>query len=274
MSVVNKIFGNFKSSGILVKLIVVNVAVFLILNLSYHFGSLDLSKYTVMYSEPFAFLTHFWGLFTYMFTHMDLGHVFYNMLWLFFMGQAFISIIGANRVFFVYLFGGISGGLLYMLSALVFPQLDGALLGASAAVMAITVAIGFYAPNLPVNVFLIGEVKLKWVVLGSFVMFSLIDFSVNSGGKISHIGGAVFGMIYGIQLKNRRDIGTWFTNLFQPRSKLKLVHSTRLSDEEYNYNRNQKEKTLDELLEKIHKSGYDSLSKKDKETLHRLSKNQ
>jgi membrane associated rhomboid family serine protease len=259
-----------------VKLIVINVAVFLVFNLTYHLGGnvLNLSDYTAMYSEPSDFISHFWGLFTYMFTHMDFGHVFSNMLWLFFMGQAFISIIGSNRIFFVYLFGGFSGALFYFLSSLLFPQLSGSLIGASASVMAIMVAIGFYAPNLPMNVFLIGEVKLKWVVTAAFVVFSLVDFSINRGGKISHIGGAAFGMLYGIQLKNRRDIGAWFSDLFKRRSKLKLVHSTRMSDEEYNYNRNQKEKTLDELLEKIHKSGYDSLSKKDKETLHRLSKNQ
>lgn len=274
MAAFNQIFGNFKTSGILVKLIVINAALFLIFNLSLHLGNTNFAAYTAMYSSPSGFLTHFWGIFTYMFTHLEFGHVFYNMLWLFFMGQIFIAVIGANRLFFVYLFGGFSGAILYFLFSFLFPQIEGVLIGASAAVMAVAVAIGFYAPNMPVNVFLFGEVKLKWVVLFSFVVFSLIDFSVNSGGKIAHIGGALFGMFYGMQLKKRNDIGEWFRNLFKPRTKLKVVHSSRMRDEDYNYNRNQKEKTLDELLEKIHKSGYESLSKKDKETLHRLSKNQ
>ena len=79
--------------------------------------------------------------------------------------------------------------------------------------MAITVAAGTYAPNMPVSVFLIGEVKLKWVVVASFIMFSLIDLSVNTGGKISHMGGALFGFIYARQLKNRNDIGEWFQTI-------------------------------------------------------------
>lgn len=276
MSFFNQITQGFKTSGTLAKLLILNISIFLILNLSVHiFRVTFLYENIILYSNGFfGFISHAWGIFTYMFAHIRLGHVFSNLLWLFFMGQIFNAIIGEKRILFVYIFGGLCGGLFYLVSALVFPQLQGTLEGASASVMAIAVAIGFYAPNMPVNVFLFGEVKLKWVVLGSFVAFSIIDFSVNSGGKISHIGGALFGLIYGHQLKNRKDLGEWFTNLFKPRkkSKLKVVHTSRMTDEDYNYNKNQQEKTLDELLDKIHKSGYDSLSKKDKETLHRLSK--
>jgi len=273
MSFFTNISNSFKASAILTQLIIINVVVFLILNLTLHLGKFDLALYTAVYSEPIGLLMHVWGLITFMFSHIDLSHVFYNMIWLFFMGQLFSAIIGANRLLFVYLFGGISGALLFFITALFVPELGGYLIGASASVMAIAVAIGFYAPNMLVNVFLFGEVKLKWLVAVAFVLFSLIDFSINTGGKISHVGGAMFGMIYGMQLKNRVDIGAWFERLFKKKTKLKVVHASRLSDEEYNYARHQQEKTLDELLEKIHKSGYESLSKKEKETLHRLSKN-
>ncbi|HEY1038054.1 MAG TPA: rhomboid family intramembrane serine protease [Bacteroidia bacterium] len=276
MSFFDKISGSFKASGTLIQLIIINVAVFLICNLAFHLSGreLNLADYTAAYSEPMDFVKHLWGVFTYMFTHLDLGHVFYNMLMLFFMSQLFVAIIGNNRLLFVYLAGGICGALLFFISALIIPGIGGKLIGASASVTAIAVAIGFYAPNMPVHLFLFGEVKLKWVVTAVFVMSSLLDISMNTGGKISHIGGAIFGMIYGLQLKNRNDIGTWFNDLGKRRSKLKVVHNTSRDDYEYNKARFEEQKSLDELLEKIHKSGYDSLSKKEKDTLHRLSKKQ
>jgi membrane associated rhomboid family serine protease len=218
-----------------------------------------------------GFLSHAWGIFTYMFSHIELSHVFYNMLWLFFMGQIFTVVIGEQRLLFTYLFGGLSGAILFLITAQLFSKQESFLIGASASVMAIVVAAGTYAPNMPVSVFLIGEVKLKWLVVASFIMFSLIDLSVNTGGKISHIGGALFGFIYGIQLKKRNDIGAWFERLIN-RQNLKVVHRRKFTDEEYNLVKRQNEKTLDELLDKINRSGYDSLSKSEKERLHELSK--
>lgn len=273
MSFLENIKSSFKSSAIVTQLIIINAAIFLILNLTLHLGKVNLALYTSVHSDPIDFLTHIWGLITFMFSHIDLSHVFYNMLWLFFMGQLFNVIIGPQRLLFVYIFGGVSGALLFFITSLFVPELGGYLIGASASVMAIAVALGFYAPNTLVNVFLFGEVRLKWVVTVAFVLFSLIDFSINTGGKISHVGGAIFGMIYGMQLKNRVDIGAWFDRLLKKKSKLKVVHKARMTYEDYNYNKNIQEKTLDELLDKINKSGYDSLSQKDKETLHKLSKN-
>jgi len=273
MSFLSNIKSSFKSSAVLTQLIIINAVVFLVLNLTLHLGKVNLALYTSVHSDPIDFLTHIWGLITFMFSHIDLPHVFYNMLWLFFMGQLFNVIIGSHRLLYVYIFGGISGALLFFITSLFVPELGGYLIGASASVMAIAVALGFYAPNALVNVFLFGEIRLKWVVAVAFVLFSLIDFSINTGGKISHVGGAIFGMIYGIQLKNRVDIGSWFERLFKKKSKLKVVHKARMTDEDYNYNRNVQEKTLDELLDKINKSGYDSLSQKEKETLNKLSKN-
>ena len=273
MSFLENIKSSFKTSAIVTQLIIINAAIFLILNLTLHLSKVNLALYTSVHSDPIDFLTHIWGLITFMFSHIDLSHVFYNMLWLFFMGQLFNVIIGHQRLLFVYIFGGVAGALLFFITSLFVPELGGYLIGASASVMAIAVALGFYAPNTLVNVFLFGEVRLKWVVTVAFVLFSLIDFSINTGGKISHVGGAIFGMIYGMQLKNRVDIGTWFDRLFKKKSKLKVVHKARMTDEDYNYNKNIQEKTLDELLDKINKSGYDSLSQKDKETLHKLSKN-
>jgi membrane associated rhomboid family serine protease len=264
-------YSGFKSNSLLGRFIIINGVIFLALNLLFHVLNINLIPYISVHSGMPGFFIHAWGVITYMFSHLDLSHVFYNMLWLFFMGQIFIVMIGEQRLLFTYLFGGISGAILFVIASQIFPKQDGYLIGASASVMAITVAAGTFAPNMPVSVFLIGEVKLKWVVLASFVMFSLIDLSVNTGGKISHIGGALFGFIYGKQLKNRNDIGAWFQRLIN-RQSLKVVHRRKFTDEDYNYAKRQEEKTLDELLDKINRSGYDSLSKREKERLHELSK--
>jgi len=274
-------YSGFNSNSLLSRLIIINGVVFLTLNILFHVLNINLIPYISVHSSMNGFLSHAWGIFTYMFSHIELSHVFYNMLWLFFMGQIFTVVIGEQRLLFTYLFGGASGAILFLITAQLFLKqesylidvqgLHRPLIGASASVMAIVVAAGTYAPNMPVSVFLIGEVKLKWIVVASFIMFSLIDLSVNTGGKISHIGGALFGFIYGMQLKKRNDIGAWFERIIN-RQNLKVVHRRKFTDEEYNLVKRQNEKTLDELLDKINRSGYDSLSKSEKERLHELSK--
>ena len=150
--------------------------------------------------------------------------------------------------------------------------IGGNLLGASAAVSAVAVVVGIMAPNMPVNLMLIGEVKLKWVVIASFVLSTLIDFSINTGGKISHIGGALFGLFYGLQMKSGKDISLIFSNLFKRSSKLKVVHRQGNSPKDTGNSKSDEEKMLNELLDKINKSGYDSLSRSEKEILHQLSR--
>lgn len=261
----------FRNSGTLVKLLIINIGLFLIVNLVHNLSPFDLSDYLALPSWPSLFVVRFWTLFSYMFMHFEIGHILNNMIWLFFMGQLFNVILGNQRMLFVYVMGGLCGGILFMLLGNIFPQLGGRLVGASAAVMAISVTCGFYMPNMLVNVMFIGEVRLKWVVLVSFILSSVIDISSNTGGKIAHLGGALFGMIYALQLKKGNDIASGFTSLFKRKNKLKVVHKKAVSDDVYNATKADEQRMLDEILDKINRSGYESLSKRDKENLHRLS---
>ena len=266
---------SYNSNQILNYLIIVNAAVFILVNLSTHLFGINPEIFLGFPSDLSNFLFRFWTFFTYMFTHADLGHVFYNLVWLYFMGQAFQVVLGSGRIFFVYVLGGIGGALAFLLFGALFPHLGGnILIGASASVMAIAVAIGFYAPEMPVNMLFIGEVKIKWVVLVCFLLSTLIDFSVNTGGKISHLGGAIFGMIYAIQLKKgiefKLKIPAFKKN---KKSNLKLVYRSNKKTELNSLSKEEKQKLLNEILEKIHQSGYESLSSKEKEILHELSKN-
>jgi membrane associated rhomboid family serine protease len=231
--------------------------------------------------DPAKFIYRPWTIITSMFTHEDLGHIFYNMLLFFMMGRIFLFVTNFRKgvnLLFLYIAGGISGSILVFLFALVIPNFIGAIgFGASAAVMAITLAAGVFSPNYPINLILIGEIKLKWLVGFIFLTSTVIDVVNNTGGKIAHLGGSIFGIIYAVQLKNGNDLSEWFLGVFKRKHKVKLkvVHNQNkrgVRDEEYNGMKRDEERVLNDLLDKINKSGYESLSKSEKETLHLLSK--
>ncbi|NCO54090.1 MAG: rhomboid family intramembrane serine protease, partial [Bacteroidetes bacterium] len=154
-------------------------------------------------------------------------------------------------------------------------------LGASAAVIAVVVAISFYIPNNKVNLMFIGEVKLKYIALFTIVIDLLSIASENSGGHIAHLGGAFFGFIYAVQLKNGMNLFGWIKNPFsnftidfkrKPRMKATYNKAKDMDDRDYNYEKAKQQKEIDVVLDKIAKSGYDSLSKKEKEILFNTSK--
>lgn len=268
----NTIARSFKFSGILAQLIIINAVVFLTVNVSFNLGLINLLDFLALPASFSLYIKRFWTIFSYMFTHFDLGHVFYNLLFLFFMGQIFNLIVGPQRFLFVYILGGICGGLLYMVFENLFFNGSSYLVGASASATAISVVAGVFAPNMPVNLIFLGEVRLKWVVIGYFVISSIVDISVNTGGKISHVGGAIFGLIYGLNLKNGLDLLSWLSQMkWKSRSRLKVSYRQNSALSERENLGQSDEKQLDELLDKINKSGYESLSKSEKERLKNLS---
>lgn len=267
----------WKRSGIILQLLIINVIVFIPLNLSSNFNW-HLTEYMAMPTSPELLIARPWTLITSMFSHESFSHIFYNMLWFYVFGRIFVEVTGFvhwTKISFIYVFGGLVGAAFLLPLFFIFPNWGTYALGASGAVMALALAVGFYSPNYEVNFILIGPVKIKWVVLFVFATSTLIDLADNIGGKVDHLGGALFGMLYGLNLKNGRDLSAWFSRLLSKRNgkRLKVVHTRKTrSDYEYNEYRYEEEKTLDELLDKINRSGYESLSRKEKETLHILSK--
>jgi len=258
-----------KGFSAITQLLLINGAVFLVGNIAaslFHYGLLD---YLMLPARLQEFPARFYTPLTYMFAHADLGHAFFNMIYLYFMGQIFASIVGEKRLWFVYIMGGIAGAAFFLLLFNVFfVGASAYLLGASAAVTAVAIACAVYAPNMPVSLFFFGTFKLKWVVLVWFLISTVLDFSVNTGGKVAHLGGAIFGLFYALQLKKGND---WMNllkfNFSRQRKpgKMHLVKNTgqaKISNEE---------KTLNDLLDKINKSGYDSLSKQEKQTLQQIA---
>lgn len=197
-------------------------------------------------------------------------HVLYNLLLLYFSGQIFYSILGEKRLIYVYAMSGISGGILFLILGLILPESFSGhyLIGASAAVLGVIMVVAVYAPELKVNLFFVLEISFKYFALIVFLLSTVIDFAVNTGGKIAHVGGAAFGLIYAYYLKNGRDL---LQISFPKKSKSNKLRFVRGSSETITKSAQSEDNYLNQLLDKISKSGYDSLTKREKEELFKLS---
>lgn len=291
MGIWDDIKNTFHNGSNLTRLIYINIAVFVLISLTAITGFLLTNpivaeKSIDILAVPSALsklIVRPWTLITYMFLHKDIWHILFNMLWLYWFGTIFLQYLDQRKLVAVYLLGGISGAILYIASFNIFPAFTGLVsdsvaIGASASVMAVVIAIAAYVPDYTVNLFLLGRIKLKYMALAIFVLTSFMDFSVNSGGKLAHIGGAIFGYIYTLNLRQGRDFGRGINKLidhiitiFKPKKKMKVTYKKPSDD--YNYNKIKSEHLtrINSILDKISKGGYDSLTKEEKETLFKES---
>jgi len=213
----------------------------------------------------------FYTIVTYMFFHADILHILFNMLGLFWFGNIFMNFLNSRQFHFVYLGGGIFGGLFAIAFLNVFPAFSGSLLnvniiGASAAVMAIIVAAATLVPNYTIMLFLFGEVKIKWIAIVYFVLDFLAIGSVNAGGSLAHIGGAILGFVFIKSLQNGSD----WSKIFERKPKLRVVKNEQPIKKPTFKGVSQSE--IDEILDKISTSGYDKLTATEKEKLFKASK--
>jgi membrane associated rhomboid family serine protease len=294
----NPVFTEFKrvftDGSAMKKFIAINVAVFITINLIQLFfylmrlegASFDLARFLAVPSHLPSLLVRPWSIITYMFLHLGFMHILFNMLILYFGGRIFIEYLGEKNFISTYILGGIVGALFYIAAFNAFPAFDDVrinsiALGASASVLAILIAAATYVPNYTVNLLLLGPVKLKFIAI-FFVVLDLLSIERgNPGGHIAHLGGAVYGYLFVSQYKRGRHIAAWFdriadyiATLTKPKSKLRVAHSAKKrSDEEYNLQKTKDQKKVDAILDKISKSGYESLTKEEKDFLFNASKN-
>jgi len=287
MSIWDEIGKTFRTGSSLTRLIYLNIAVFLLISvgsiIGYLLNNQALSlKILNLFSVPSsvkAFILRPWTLITYMFTHKDILHILFNMLWLYWFGTIFLEYLDQKKLVSVYLLGGITGAIVYIISFNIFPVFDQVVsesvaIGASASVLAIVVAIALYVPDYSVNLILLGRVKIKWIALVIFILTSVMDFSVNSGGKLAHIGGAGFGYLYTANLRRGRDLGKginktidFLATLFKPRKRMRVTYKKSTTDYDYNKARVDHQEQINKILDKISKGGYDSLTKEEKDLL-------
>ena len=289
MDILTEIKESFKEGSALTRLIYINLGVFLlirIVNVFYFLAGAEFPfiDWLALPADVHTLASRPWTLFTYMFLHFDFLHILFNVLWLYWMGQIFLGYFDQGKLIAIYLLGGITGGLFYVLGYNLFPAFsenlaNSRLLGASASVIAIVTALAMYAPNHTIHLMFIGPVKMKYIALFSVLLYIIGISSTNAGGNLAHLGGAFWGMIYILQLRRGFDPAkgvTWLLNslkkLFTSQPKVKVSYRKPVNDIEYNQLKNQDQTRMNEILEKISKSGYGSLSKEEKEILFRMGK--
>lgn len=286
--IIDDIKYRFKHGGMLIKLILINIAVYLLLNIAMliiHGDEASVLFVVKLFATPldWTIIIKPWTLLTSMFTHLDFDHIFWNMLTLYFSARIFLEYNSEKRLLQMYIIGGLVGVVFMWLTLNVLPFFDnsGIAIGASAATMAITISVCAYRPLLMVNLFGMIPVQLRYIGITLFLLDVFHFYDSNTGGHLAHIGGAIFGFYHGRKLAGAIDIlkplDKFFnsiTSIFKKKSDLYVSHSKvrQMDDYEYNYTKKTMQEKVDEILDKISRSGYDSLTKEEKDILHRSSR--
>lgn len=296
-SILEDVRREFRMGNMVTRLVIVNIVGFLTINLIrlvlwlgnagvVHPVYYQIRKYLTLSSEPWFDLTHPWVLITSIFLHEGFWHLLWNMLFLFWFGRIVGDLIGNHRVMPLYLLGGIFAGLIFILSAQFLPfgnHGEVYALGASGAVMALVVAAGMIAPDYGIHLIIIGEVRLKYIV-AVLVVLDLISLAndSNTGGHFAHLGGAFFGYLFIVLIREGIDLSTGVNSLmasiiglFQPVQQKKgprLVY-VQENGKRKKTSRNEvnPQKKLDGILEKIKQKGIESLSAEERDFLEKQS---
>ncbi len=297
--ILDELKASFRRGGIVVKLIYINLAVFLAIRILWVILTLSglgylqepVLRFLAVPANLSTLLVRPWTIFTYMFLHEGFLHILFNLLWLYWFGRIFLHYLTSKQLLNTYILGGLSGAALYILMFNLLPVFEpvaGAAiaLGASAAVMAIAITISVYVPDYTLNLIFIGPVKLKYIALVFIITDVLQIASTNAGGHIAHLGGAIFGILYAQQYKKGNDITMGFSkimdriaSIFKPRQRLRVSYRRnneevkKQTDWEYNQRRITEQEKIDKILDKIAQSGYESLSKREKEILFKAGEN-
>jgi len=248
----------------------INVPVFL----SGHSGNFDgiIREYFGFPASLTKLPTRFYTVLTYQFFHEGFLHFLFNMLWLYWVGRIFLDFLKPRQFHFVYLAGGFAGAILFALAFNIFPVFigsisEGSVIGSSAAVMAIIVATATLVPDYSIRLLLFGDVKLKYLAIAYILLDLIGTTSQNAGGSFAHIGGAIIGFTYIKLLQN----GTDWSNLFKKKPKLRVVKNNSPKSSVKKKEPSVDQNEIDAILDKISKSGYDKLTREEKETLFKAS---
>lgn len=245
------------------------------------FGN-SLLRYFMLTPDFPDFLYQPFSLISYIFLHDGFMHLLFNMLWLFFVGIILEDLTGKKHIWRLFLGGGIAGGLLFMLAYNIFPSLRGYdvmssvyMVGASAGVSSVIVATAAFVPKYTVYLFGILRVELVWIAAFR-VLFDLLGVAGphNQGGYISHLGGAAFGLLYMLHIRGVIHIPLvdHVSGIFKRKTKMKVSRPTRTAKVVIQNTTNSNapsQAEIDRILDKINESGYESLSKVEKEKLFR-----
>lgn len=289
--------GSFRRGNLFIKLIYINVATFLVTTLItillqlFNRTAAPLLELFALPASLARLMEQPWSLLSYMFIHAGFMHILFNMLWLYWFGQLFLTLFSGKHLRGLYLLGGILGGLLYIHSYNLFPYFQplvesSTLVGASASVLAIVTATAYREPNYRVQLFLFGTIRLKYLALIVVLSDLLFITSTNAGGHLAHLGGALAGLWFASGLNRGYDITLWINktldtinSLFAKKTwrkkpKMKVHYGSSEREKEYDYNARKKAASdeIDRILDKLKRSGYESLTTEEKKSLFDASK--
>ncbi len=282
--IIDTIQNSFRTGSMLMKLIYINIGVFIVLRVvslvillsgGNPEGWLTIVEFP---SHPELWLLKPWTIITYMFAQYGILHILFNMVWLYWFGKIFLFTETPKQMLALYIYGGLAGALMFMGSYNMLPYFaykTGWLIGSSASVIAIVTATAVRHPDYRISLLFLGDVALKWIAIVTVGVSVLSIPDGNAGGHIAHIGGAIIGIIYGVMLNKGTDITrpfndivdkivTFFKQVSMPRQKNdnKSHVSSQFNDQD----------VLDGILDKIKKSGYASLTADEKKRLFDVSK--
>lgn len=281
----------YTSQPVIMRLIAINLVIWLLLNLV---QVADFLFYNSSKGEEFlwvgrlikilsvpasitSLLKYPWTIFTYMFVQYSFWHLFFNMLWLYWFGKIFLEFKNSKQLIYTYIAGGVVGAIVFVGAYNIFPVFQSSIaistaIGASASILAITVATAVLVPDYSIMLFLIGKIKVKHIAIAVIVFDILLIPKGNAGGHFAHLGGALCGLIYGIILKNENPKGKRIK--FRPVKKkaVKKPVERVKSDEEFNMEKAKHQQKIDEILDKISKKGYSNLTTEEKDYLFNSSK--
>lgn len=289
----------YQFGGMHVKLLFINAFVFIFIGflhvLTRLIGNPELEQTTstllhdifALQADFFGLLTKPWGLITSIFSHFDFLHFLFNMLFLYFAGQLYEQFFGGKKLLNIYILGGLVGGLLEIIAHELFPALSNfqsIVVGASGSIMAIFMAVATFRPNTQIMLFGILRVPII-LVAAIYFLYDLLSLGMPDGtAHFAHIGGGIIGFI-SIKTMHKQNnflnnftlftdkIFNFFSRYFlDKKNNLKVEHGGRpLTDDEYMEQKKQNQARVDAILDKISKSGYESLSTKEKEFLFKQS---
>ncbi|MFV8378384.1 rhomboid family intramembrane serine protease [Flavobacterium sp. LB3R33] len=289
MNIIDDLKLQYKMGGIVTQLIFWNVALFVLPWLFFALLSLlgvniDYIHYVSLSSNPADLLWKPWSLLSYAFFHSGIMHIIFNMIVMIFSGRLFMTYFTSKQLQGLYILSAIFAGICYILVFYVL-NINAPIVGASAAIMAILVATTTYHPLMDLRLLIIGNVKL-WHITAVIIIVDLMQLrSENMGGHISHLSGAFFGFIFIKLLQNGTDLSTvvtrvigFFANLFKKNTStpFKKVHKNYskplVKSVSKIVTKDKSQQQIDEILDKISQSGYDSLTKEEKEFLFKVGK--
>ena len=290
----------FMSSDLLVRFVAVNVGVLAVLGVAFLCGlgvGCTVAEWTVMLpSDLHRLLLRPWTLLTYMFAHVSVWHLLFNMLWLYWLGRIFLEYFTPKQFGGLYVLGGLGGAVFFVAAYNLLPVLAGRetfLIGASASVLAIVVGVAAYVPDYKVNLLFWGGVSLKWIAL-IMIGMDVLNINVatdgitpNLGGHIAHLGGALTGLWFALAMRKGHDVTAGLNRVIDTMVSVCRGRKRRVGKptggRAYTYGESSRpasqaagkgpsEAEIDRILGKLKTSGFDALSDEEKDTLFSASR--